>query len=123
MSKAVVSRHKATHLSLRTYINGYVASIFLTVTAYLSVTHQLFSTDALPFVIAILALIQAAVQLIFFLHLGNETKPRWKLGVFWFMLGVVALLVGGSLWIMNNLNYHHPTAAQERQYLHDQDGL
>lgn len=123
MSQAVVSRHRALHLHLRTYVIGFVVSIFLTLTAYLSVTQQLFASDTLLLVIAGLALVQAIVQLIFFLHLGNETKPRWKLGVFWFMVGVVFILVIGSLWIMNNLAYHHPTAAQERQYLNDQDGL
>jgi cytochrome o ubiquinol oxidase operon protein cyoD len=111
------------HLNLRTYITGFAASIFLTLTAYFAVTDSLFANNVLIYIIAGLALIQAAVQLIFFLHLGAEKKPRWKFWVFLFMFGVVVLLVGGSLWIMNNLNYHHPTAAQERTYLRDQDGL
>jgi cytochrome o ubiquinol oxidase operon protein cyoD len=43
---------------------------------------------------------------VFFLHLGRETKPRWKLAVFVGMIIIVAILAFGSLWIMANLNYH-----------------
>lgn len=123
MSKAVVSHHDGLHVTLRAYVTGFVVSIFLTLTSYLAVVHHLFSDDMLIIVIAILALAQAVVQLYYFLHLGSETRPRWKLGLFLFMLGVVIILVAGSLWIMNNLNYHHPTTEQENKYLHAQDGL
>ena len=68
-------------------------------------------------------LAQFFTQLLFFLHLGRETKPRWKLLVFLFMTMIVAILVFGSLWIMYNLNYHM-TLQQMYQYLNNQgDGL
>jgi len=43
--------------------------------------------------------------LIFFLHLGIESKPRWNLLVFYFMVVVLAILLYGSFWIMSNLDY------------------
>jgi cytochrome o ubiquinol oxidase operon protein cyoD len=51
--------------------------------------------------------VQLAVQMIFFLHIGNEVKPRYNLIAFSSAMVVVFIVVFGSLWIMNNLNYHH----------------
>ncbi len=50
-----------------------------------------------------LALFQATVQLHYFLHLGDESKPQWNLFTFLFMLVLAFILVAGSLWIMYNL--------------------
>lgn len=91
---------------LFTYISGFVLSLLLTFGAYLAVTHHAFAGGALIAVIVALAVAQALVQLFFFLHLGNEMRPRWKLVVLLFMLLVLAILVAGSLWIMYNLNYN-----------------
>jgi cytochrome o ubiquinol oxidase operon protein cyoD len=119
---AVVSTHNSEHGTLRSYTTGFVASIVLTVTAYVLVRHKLFSTDVIISIIVGLALVQFVIQLIFFLHLGKETKPRWKLFVFIFMIVVVLILVFGSLWIMNNLNTRM-TTEQENTYVNDQSGL
>jgi cytochrome o ubiquinol oxidase subunit IV len=88
------------------YVIGFVLSLLLTGGAYVSVTQQLFTGGALIAVIITLAVLQVLVQLYFFLHLGRETKPRWKLVVLIAMLVVLFILVFGSLWIMQNLNYH-----------------
>ena len=73
---------------------------------------------------AVLALLQFTVQMIYFLHLGHESRPRWKLGVFGMMLVVVLIIVFGSLWIMNSLNYRmHTNPNQINKYLRSQDGL
>jgi heme/copper-type cytochrome/quinol oxidase subunit 4 len=48
------------------------------------------------------------VQLIFFVHLDQERKPRWNLMVLLFAVLVVVIICFGSLWIMKNLNYHAP---------------
>lgn len=92
--------------TLSSYLLGFVLSLLLTGTAYIVVTRHLFDGAGLVLVVIVLALVQALTQLLLFLHLGQETKPRWKLGVFLFMLLVLIILVGGSLWIMQNLNYN-----------------
>jgi cytochrome o ubiquinol oxidase operon protein cyoD len=118
----VVAEHDIGHGTLKTYVGGYLASIVLTVTAYLVVTHRLFSTmNGLIAAVIALALVQFLVQLILFLRLGRESKPRWKLLVFGFMVVVVAILVFGSLWIMSNLNYRM-TPAQINNYMKQQSG-
>jgi cytochrome o ubiquinol oxidase operon protein cyoD len=93
--------------SFRAYLTGFILCVALTLIAYYSVVENKFSGNALLIWIGWLAIIQFFVQMVLFLHLGRETKPRWKQTVFWFMTMVVVILVFGSIWIMNNLNYHH----------------
>jgi cytochrome o ubiquinol oxidase operon protein cyoD len=97
--------------ALRTYILGFVVSIALTVVAFaLAQMHlasgHIFPTHelAVPALVA-LALVQLVVQLMLFLHVGQEPKPRWNLLAFYFAIIVVVILVGGTLWIMDNLTH------------------
>jgi cytochrome o ubiquinol oxidase subunit IV len=118
----IVADHGSDEGSLGMYVHGFILSVGLTVIAYLSVVRHLMSGSVLIGFIIGLALIQFLVQMFFFLHLGKETKPRWKLAVAGFMVMVVLILVGGSLWIMNNLNYRMMTPQQINNYMQSQDG-
>ena len=109
--------------SVVSYTAGYVLSLLLTFASYMLVRRHLLSRNMLIGEIIGLAVLQLLVQLRFFLHLGREKSPRWKLAVFGFMLMIVGILVIGSLWIMKNLNYHQMTPEQENTYIHSQDGL
>lgn len=88
------------------YIVGFVLAVGLTILAYLTVTEHWLVGSTLVFGLMGLAVIQFVVQLIFFLHVGQESKPRWNLAVFLFTLLVLMVIVFGSLWIMYNLNYN-----------------
>jgi len=99
------------------YIIGFGLSIFLTFLAFGLVgehvqTGHLFPshTVLIPVLIG-LAIAQLLVQLVFFLHLGQESKPRWNLVAFCFALLIVIILVGGTLWIMRNLAQGHAEGA------------
>jgi cytochrome o ubiquinol oxidase operon protein cyoD len=119
-----VSEHNAHPLSLTKYIVGFLSSITLTLAAYLLVTHGGTSKPLLVGILATLAVVQFIVQMVLFLHVGDERRPRWKLMIMFLMLGVVLILVGGSIWIMNNLNYHMMDSPQQVQkYLKSQDDL
>jgi len=118
----VVSRHELVHGSFKSYIIGFLSSLYLTVVAYILAVRHALSVNGLIVAVIGLALVQFVIQLIFFLHVGVEAKPRWKLAAFWFMILIVAILVFGSLWIMSNLDYHM-SQAQINSYLHSQDGL
>ena len=87
------------------YIIGFVLAVGLTILAYLTVTQHWLACSTLVFGLMGLAVIQFVVQLIFFLHIGQESRPRWNLAVFLFTLLVLMIIVFGSLWIMYNLNY------------------
>jgi len=109
-----------------TYSLGFILSLALTLTAYFVVKHHISTHHAFPRdrvmlgLLASLAAAQLLAQLIFFLHLNRESRPRWNLTVFAFMAMVLIIIVGGSLWIMHNLNYH-TTSEQMSKYLKDQE--
>lgn len=105
MSERVVSNRQEPG-SEKTYIIGYISALVLTLAAYLLVVKDVLNGWALTAALVALALVQVLVQLFFFLHLEREARPRWKLVVFLFMLLVLGILVFGSLWIMNNLDYN-----------------
>lgn len=92
------------HGTLQSCVAGFLICIALTLAAYFLVAENVLSKWASNIVISALGLIQVFFQLLLFLHLGNEPKPRWNLLAFLFMVAVVAILVFGSLWIMYNLD-------------------
>ena len=89
------------------YIFGFTLSVLLTLAAYFAVTRAWLSGKGLLLALGVLAIVQFLAQMVFFLHLGREARPRWKLTVFVFMVTVVIIIVFGSLWIMTSLDYHH----------------
>ena len=120
--KPTVSQHPQHPLSLQRYVFGFASCVGLTLMAYLLVTYSGASKGVIVGLIAALAVAQFLVQMVLFLHIGEEPRPRWKLLVLGFMLGVVLILVGGSIWIMNNLSYRM-TPQQQEKYLKSQDSL
>ena len=115
--------------NLGVYTVGFILSLVLTLIAYflvqrhVSTHHTAISHGLLLFMITSLAIIQLLVQLIFFLHVDEERKPRWNLTALMFAAIVVFILVFGSLWIMNNLNYHMDSQKQINEYLREQHDL
>lgn len=104
------------------YTIGFVLSLGLTAAAYLFVVHHVLSGQRLVAAVVGFGVLQLFVQLLFFLHLGRESKPRWNLTVFAFALIVVGIIVIGSLWIMNNLNYNMMSPAQTDQFIIEDEG-
>jgi cytochrome o ubiquinol oxidase operon protein cyoD len=103
--------------SIRTYIFGFVLSLALTIAAFgivelhLTSAHEFPSHSTATLVLIVVALIQLFVQLFLFLHVGVEPKPRWNLLELSFAAITVAILVGGTLWIMGNLMHMQHVAA------------
>lgn len=100
--------------SVRSYSIGFGLAIILTLTAYLAVVCGWFSQMSAIAIIAVLAVVQLVVQLIFFLHLGRD-KVKWKAAAFYTMFIILLLIVGGSLWIMYNLDYNMMMSPEEMQ--------
>lgn len=115
---------KESHSGLTSYVIGFVSSIILTIVSFMLVmSHELTSVWTI-IIIVVLAAIQVLVQLYFFLHLGRESKPRWNLYVLLFASLVIIVVIGGSLWIMNNLSsYMEMTPQQVNTYMHNNEGL
>ncbi len=93
------------------YITGFVLSIALTllplgmIWMHNSGGHAFPSHEVLFGSFVLFAVLQLFVQLYFFLHIGDEARPRWNLQALVFALLVVAIVVGGTLWIMDNLSH------------------
>lgn len=92
--------------NFKSYVIGYVLSLILTLIPYFLVTNRNITGTPLLITIVVFAMIQMVVQLIFFLHLGGEPKPRWNLFFFVATVGLAAVVVGGSVFIMNDLHYN-----------------
>jgi cytochrome o ubiquinol oxidase subunit IV len=109
--------------SIFSYSIGFVLSLFFTLIPYILVTRSVVDDWVVPIALVIFALGQVFVQLLFFLHLGQEKKPRMKNMSFAFMIMVIVILVFGSLWIMNNLNYHTKSANETNTYIQQEEGI
>jgi len=93
------------HGSYKSYAVAYILSLLLVLASYICVTEHLFSGTLLTVFVVAFGILQILVQLILFLHLGIESKPRWNFITFLFMLMVTAIIFIGSMWIMVNLDY------------------
>ncbi len=111
------------------YVAGFMLSLLLTLTSYFLVSAHRHSSNPLLShkfsitAIVVLAIVQLIVQLIFFLHLDRENKPRWNLMIAVFAAIVVLIIVLGSLWIMKNLNYHNPMPTQTDKKIIKDEGV
>ena len=91
--------------TLQSYVTGFILSILLTIVPYFLVTNHLLNPEILVGVILIFAFIQLIVQLLFFLHMRQESKPRLNLIIFISFFGIILIVVVASIWIMQHLNY------------------
>jgi cytochrome o ubiquinol oxidase operon protein cyoD len=101
------------------YVTGFVLSLVLTLAAYSLVVYGTMSGLWLLMTLGALALVQMVVQLIYFLHLGDEVGPRYKLWTFLAMAVTLLIVVVGSIWIMQNMNYNmmHMSADEKTHYM------
>ncbi len=110
MSKPA-KKHELRHLYM-SYVIGFVLSLVITLVAFVLTMRQIdadgpdLASGVVIAILAALAISQLVVQLLFFFHLGSESKPRLNTVSFLFMLMVVGILGLGSLWIMYNLDYN-----------------
>lgn len=95
---------KEYHGTLKSYLIGFAASLFLTLLSFSLVAAKLLSNQKLIYTITALSLLQAIFQLLFFLHIGQEEKPRWGTLTFFFMVLFLIIIVIGTLWVMSDLN-------------------
>lgn len=105
-------------MTITRYTIGFVLSLLLSLAAYYYVVLGGSETWLLP-VLGILAITQMVVQLLFFLHLGEEVRPRYRLASFGFMLIILIIVVVGSLWVMVNLNQNmmHMAPNEKTNYM------
>ena len=108
----------ASHASVKSYLIGFVLSVILTVIPFALVMQGTWSKSALLIGISLAALVQLVVQLYFFLHLDSSPGQRWNLLSLVLTAIIVILLVGGSLWIMYNLNVRMMDHGHNTTHMH-----
>jgi cytochrome o ubiquinol oxidase subunit IV len=106
-NESEVNHGSHAHGSLKSYVIGFVLSIVLTIIPLVVVMKGLLTGGALTFVLLITAALQFVVQLLFFMHLREEDKPRYNLMTLIFGLIVLITIVGGSMWIMTYNQVSH----------------
>jgi cytochrome o ubiquinol oxidase operon protein cyoD len=94
------------HGTTASYIIGFVLSVVFTLIPYYLVVEKVVTGNALVATIMGFAVLQMIIQIVFFLHIGREKGPRWQLGFFVSTVGIIFVVVGGSLWIMSHLYYN-----------------
>lgn len=98
------SHAEHSHGSVKSYVIGLILSIVLTIIPFGMVMSGGFETMTVVVTISIMAILQVLVQLLMFMHLDFKTEEGWNAGSFIFTALILIILVGGSLWIMQNLH-------------------
>ncbi|TYC65413.1 cytochrome o ubiquinol oxidase subunit IV [Stappia sp. BW2] len=91
--------------SQSTYLTGFVLAVLLTAIPFALVWGGLLVGPAVYAVIAVAAVLQVIVHLVFFLHIDLKSTPVENLFFLVFAAVLIFIMVGGSLWIMMDL--HH----------------
>ncbi len=95
--------------SLTSRVIGFLASIVLTLTAFLIIIRPDFFhigiKNAITMILG-LAILQSIVQSIFFLNILSEKGTRWNLVVFASTISIIIIIIVFSIWIMDHLNYN-----------------
>jgi cytochrome o ubiquinol oxidase subunit IV len=95
----------ASHGNLKSYVTGFILSIILTVIPFgIVMQHPGLSHGALLGIILGTAIVQVFVHLVCFLHMNTKSEQRWNTLAFAFTLLIAVILIGGSVWIMDNLS-------------------
>ena len=90
--------------NLQSYVIGFALAILLTLASFgAAVTHVVWA-PSLPVLLAVLAIGQMGVHLVFFLHVSSAPDSTNTILALAFGIFVVGLVVFGSMIIMANLN-------------------
>lgn len=90
--------------SLKAYLWGFVLALILTVIPFALVMGGYLPRTQALLAIAVAAVIQVLVHLRFFLHLDLTETPRENLLAISFAAILILIMMGGSFWIMFDLN-------------------
>jgi cytochrome o ubiquinol oxidase subunit IV len=91
--------------NIKSYLAGFMLSVILTAIPFVLVMNGGLSRSAILLGIFGAAIVQILVHLHYFLHLNTKSSARWNILALLFTLLILVLFVGGSIWIMHNLNY------------------
>ena len=85
---------------------GLGLAILLTATSFFVAGTDLVWQPSIPVALVVLAIAQMGVHLVFFLHITTGPDNTNNVMALAFGVLIVVLLIGGSLWIMANLDHN-----------------
>jgi len=97
-------QHRDGSRSARTYLTGLALAAILTLASFWAAQSGLVYGPAVPILLAVLAIAQMGVHLVFFLHISSGPEDTNNILALAFGVLVVGLVVFGSMVIMANLN-------------------
>jgi cytochrome o ubiquinol oxidase subunit IV len=95
---------EGTSSGVAIYTIGLALAVILTATSFWVANTSLLWAPGVPLGLAVLAIAQMGVHLVFFLHITTGPDNTNNVLALAFGILIVFLVVVGSLWIMTNLN-------------------
>jgi cytochrome o ubiquinol oxidase operon protein cyoD len=89
----------------RTYLVGLFYAVILTLASFWAASTNFIYAPGIPVLLAVLAIAQMGVHLVFFLHISSAPDQTNNFLALAFGIFVVGLVVFGSMMIMSNLNH------------------
>jgi len=103
-AQSSAEREAQGHPSALVYTIGLVLAVILTATSFWVANTSLLWGPGVPLGLAVLAIAQMGVHLVFFLHINTGPDNTNNVLALAFGVLIVILVIAGSLWIMTNLN-------------------
>jgi HlyD family secretion protein len=100
---------------IRNYLVGLALATLLTIVSFYISGTTLVWGPSIPVALVVLAIAQMGVHLVFFLHITTGPDSVNNVMALAFGVLIVLLILGGSLWIMANLNYNLASMGQIMQ--------
>jgi cytochrome o ubiquinol oxidase operon protein cyoD len=101
--------------SIPGYLIGLGLATLLTIVSFVVARTTLVWQPSIPVALAVLAIAQMGVHLVFFIHITTGPDNTNNVMALAFGVLIVMLIMGGSLWIMQNMNHNMTTMDQTMQ--------
>jgi cytochrome o ubiquinol oxidase operon protein cyoD len=92
------------HATAKGYMIGFVLSVVLTAIPFWLVMAKVLPSSATAGIILAFAAVQMIVHMVYFLHLNAKVEGGWTMLATVFTIGLVVILLAGSIWVMYNMN-------------------
>jgi cytochrome o ubiquinol oxidase operon protein cyoD len=100
------------------YLVGLALAILLTIVSFLVAHTTLVWEPSIPVALAVLAVAQMGIHLVFFIHITSGPDNVNNVMALAFGVLIVLLVIVGSLWIMANMNHNMAAMDQVMQMPH-----
>lgn len=103
------NNHHEEEYTVKGYIIGFILAVILTLLSFIPVMKDLLHNWTVGGKILYLlgmAFLQILIQSFYFLHLQHGSDAKWKVGTYIFGLCAATIVVAGSWWAIQHLNYN-----------------